>query len=889
MSLFRLFKKKSAQHGKGRPKSSSLPTEEWIASKLADPRRDEYLSLGMELLKYKRLDPVKIDLEYPLHTSVMDVSVSIAAETEKYIFYSFRSQGIQQVLRQSKENRDDIRYFGLIDSYKHVLFHGYMFYTHSVGRDNVDIGCVDPETGKNIRCEVLSKKTYLNACFVTCQDDVCEIKVKNDQLEVKVKRTRTDCVDDDPFDLDTTYYIYISCEDGRFSVERVFFDINLDKVKVSKRGKHHRWYIVEGDGKYFFLSNERKIAKSSKGYVLQTGFWPLAEKILDELDSFGEEKCPAVSFLGLHKVMRDTFSTLTRNAAQKFIEDEFLNKEDWLFSIPETDHMWTKVIGTQETRKAEISNWLSKALHMQINSAYCLCQRYNSLNLAFVVAMITEYVSEESCANDFKHFALYLSKKSKVKIDPTDLQVFAFYYRLLCNDAGQIFKDLGVGEDIDFEQILTGNASKEPAAITKKETNHSIPANTKEVLQPITITEMHHLHNHFGKFVKLEIDGLDNFDTFMLRYHQQLPFYREASEEQSASILAKPLTELTYSTERGDIWVKIEPISVIPARSYEECHYIYGILRRSPPLEKADYILTNAFIALSDSHLEIVEKAIKHQSAFEYRTLEDGTISVYNFVSDFDENLVIPETIDGKIVSAISQSAFSGNQTLKTLTIPNTVKRFDYGAFCGCDNLESVFLGDGVETMNVAFDVCQGLKKVLIGKSLSEVGRSFHNCHALTAFEIDPDNSQLCTIDGVLFSKNKRVLVYCPCGKKGKYTIPQGTKVISENAFENTDLEEIVIPDTVEEIGYDAIEDYFDGKIVVEHGSYAQQYFSDEFDGECDLVVLNVPQKEDTLTATIIETTQAEKLFCRRCGTQLPLDSDFCFKCGTKVENNIPI
>ena len=132
-------------------------------------------------------------------------------------------------------------------------------------------------------------------------------------------------------------------------------------------------------------------------------------------------------------------------------------------------------------------------------------------------------------------------------------------------------------------------------------------------------------------------------------------------------------------------------------------------------------------------------------------------------------------------------------------------------------------------------------------------------------------------------------MVYCPCGKKGKYTIPQGTKVISENAFENTDLEEIVIPDTVEEIGYDAIEDYFDGKIVVEHGSYAQQYFSDEFDGECDLVVLNVPQKEDTLTATIIETTQAEKLFCRRCGTQLPLDSDFCFKCGTKVENNIPI
>ena len=27
-----------------------------------------------------------------------------------------------------------------------------------------------------------------------------------------------------------------------------------------------------------------------------------------------------------------------------------------------------------------------------------------------------------------------------------------------------------------------------------------------------------------------------------------------------------------------------------------------------------------------------------------------------------------------------------------------------------------------------------------------------------------------------------------------------------------------------------------------------------------------------------------EKLFCRKCGTQLPLDSIFCNKCGTKVE-----
>ena len=30
--------------------------------------------------------------------------------------------------------------------------------------------------------------------------------------------------------------------------------------------------------------------------------------------------------------------------------------------------------------------------------------------------------------------------------------------------------------------------------------------------------------------------------------------------------------------------------------------------------------------------------------------------------------------------------------------------------------------------------------------------------------------------------------------------------------------------------------------------------------------------------------TNEEKLFCRKCGTRLPLDSLFCNKCGTQVE-----
>ena len=458
-----------------------------------------------------------------------------------------------------------------------------------------------------------------------------------------------------------------------------------------------------------------------------------------------------------------------------------------------------------------------------------------------------------------------------------------------------------------FNNIITALKKVDYHGSANVKTQKSIQTQviSKGLPQAITITEMYNLDDYFGKFVKLAVTNLENYDTFRLRY---LDLSRRVSAEEAKLILSKPLTELQYTTMRGIFRVKIEPISVIPAHSYEESHCIYGILRRKP---NGDYVLNNAFVRLSDNHLLVVAQALKTQGMFEYSVLDDGTISVFNFTSDSVEDLEIPEKIDGMIVSAISRYAFARNQVIKSLKIPKTVKSLDYGAFSGCSNLETVFLGDGVETLNVAFDVCGKLKKVYIGKALSKVNDSFHNCHKLKAFDVDADCEHLCEIDGVLFSKDKNILVFCPCGKKGKYVIPSGTQIIGESAFENTDLEEIVIPNTVKKIEYDAFGwagdikriiipnsvkeiapeaisagiGEFEGEIVIEKGSYAQQYFQNSYKDDYNLVILDKSQMEEIVALKSIDVS--DKLFCRRCGTQLSLDSDFCFKCGTKVKKDI--
>lgn len=428
-----------------------------------------------------------------------------------------------------------------------------------------------------------------------------------------------------------------------------------------------------------------------------------------------------------------------------------------------------------------------------------------------------------------------------------------------------------------------------PANAPAQSAFHSCP-------QALTITDIDNLSNYYGRFVKLEIKGLENTKAFKLR---NPGFLRSASEEAISKILTAPISELWYQTLREDICVKIEPISVITTISYEEKHCIYGILHKRPGKR---YILANAFVIPSSSHTQVIAHALKTQGMFEYTVLDDGTLSVFDFISEQVEHLEIPEKIDGKVVTAISSHAFSDNQTIKTLKIPDSVKTIEY-SFPNCNNLESVYLGDGVESV-YAFDCCKKLKNVYLGKSISDVEHSFHNCHELTAFKIAPDNAHLCEVDGVLFSKDKKALILCPCGKKGTYIIPSGTKIIGSSAFENSDLEEIVIANTVEtlevcafaytagmkkltipssvvEIEYEAISPGIK-EIVIEQGSYAQQYF--EGLGK-DRYNLTVVDKLPTIDANVsTPVSGSDKLFCRRCGAQLPIDSDFCFKCGTKVE-----
>lgn len=64
-------------------------------------------------------------------------------------------------------------------------------------------------------------------------------------------------------------------------------------------------------------------------------------------------------------------------------------------------------------------------------------------------------------------------------------------------------------------------------------------------------------------------------------------------------------------------------------------------------------------------------------------------------------NLVIPDRIDGKLVTAIGEWAFSHCYKLTSVTVPNSVKSIGDYAFDGCTALVSITIPAGLQKIGI--------------------------------------------------------------------------------------------------------------------------------------------------------------------------------------------
>ncbi len=158
-------------------------------------------------------------------------------------------------------------------------------------------------------------------------------------------------------------------------------------------------------------------------------------------------------------------------------------------------------------------------------------------------------------------------------------------------------------------------------------------------------------------------------------------------------------------------------------------------------------------------------------------------------------------------IRIIGDYAFYGCSGLTSVTIPIRVTSLGDYAFYGCNGLTSVMIPYSVSSIGAnPFSYCTGLTSVMVPSSVTRIDTDpFEDCDRLALNKNTQEHEYLAVIDGALFSKPDKRLVFCLRNKDGEYTLPHGVRIIGDRAFEYcSGLTSVSIPEGVKNIGDNA-------------------------------------------------------------------------------------
>ncbi|MBR5468642.1 MAG: leucine-rich repeat protein, partial [Firmicutes bacterium] len=175
-------------------------------------------------------------------------------------------------------------------------------------------------------------------------------------------------------------------------------------------------------------------------------------------------------------------------------------------------------------------------------------------------------------------------------------------------------------------------------------------------------------------------------------------------------------------------------------------------------------------------------------------------------------------------IETLGDSCFYGCRGFESIEIPSKVTEIPGAAFMFCTNLEELILPEGITSIGgQALCMCSSLEEIELPSTLETIGYgvfggssinklripknvsyihygAFENCDNLEKFTVHNDNDEYKGINGVLYTKDGKVLVAVP-GALETLVVENGTEVIEIFAASGNDkLTEVIIPEGVTEI-----------------------------------------------------------------------------------------
>ena len=199
------------------------------------------------------------------------------------------------------------------------------------------------------------------------------------------------------------------------------------------------------------------------------------------------------------------------------------------------------------------------------------------------------------------------------------------------------------------------------------------------------------------------------------------------------------------------------------------------------------FMLMPSFVVLAEEAVLVTEGECRDGLLWSYK---DGTLTISG-EGEMAHYMEIRGPWDGQYPYFYPKPWAEFSEQVKTIVIEKGVTKIGGHAFIDCVNLEKVVL-DSVRAIDDNAFTDTNLKEIEYCDELMYIGRSALSGTPFAA------NNKLIIVDGrLLYDASISTL-------KGTYTVPEGVTAIGDGLFEFSDVNEVILPDTLEIIGKEA-------------------------------------------------------------------------------------
>lgn len=223
--------------------------------------------------------------------------------------------------------------------------------------------------------------------------------------------------------------------------------------------------------------------------------------------------------------------------------------------------------------------------------------------------------------------------------------------------------------------------------------------------------------------------------------------------------------------------------------------------------------------------LKTISTNTRMNGNYEYYYIDNSSVGIRKYYGNDQSSITIPAWINNKKITTIDSYAFSENNSINTINIPNTITHINNNAFEECNNLTnvnfinnssllelgkyafykcnsltSINLPNSLQKIDVGcFMGCTSLLQITLGSNVNVIGDAAFAVSGINSITVSSYNNNFVISDATLYDANYTKVYYSR--HNGELILPSTVSTISSYAFYNNDNLLSIDLKNVQEVG----------------------------------------------------------------------------------------